>query len=102
MPYSEMAGHCEALLVGKQHKMSAVMSVQQNQESLASIFAKEVQPHSHVESGSLKVLTCIMATVNISYSIKMFILVIFLSTIEIVQGHSSNWNFGAFHINFST
>ncbi|XP_022732999.1 uncharacterized protein LOC111287061 isoform X2 [Durio zibethinus] len=55
MPYSEMAGHCEALLVGKQQKMSAVMSAQQNQESLVSISAKEVQPHSHVESGSLKV-----------------------------------------------
>ncbi|XVF22936.1 hypothetical protein REPUB_Repub12eG0213800 [Reevesia pubescens] len=55
MPYSKMAGHCEALLVGKQQKMSAVMSTQQNRESLLSISAKEeVQPHSHVESGSLK------------------------------------------------
>ncbi|XWS45739.1 hypothetical protein CRYUN_Cryun14cG0005500 [Craigia yunnanensis] len=54
MPYSEIAGHCEALLVGKQHKMSAVMSAQQSRESLVSIYAKEVQPHSHVESGSLK------------------------------------------------
>ncbi|XWS35528.1 hypothetical protein CRYUN_Cryun20dG0004900 [Craigia yunnanensis] len=54
MPYSEMAGHCEALLVGKQQKMSAVMSAQQNRESLVNISVKEVQPHSHVESGSLK------------------------------------------------
>ncbi|XWS32523.1 hypothetical protein CRYUN_Cryun23aG0165400 [Craigia yunnanensis] len=54
MPYSEMAGHCEALLVGKQQKMSALMSAQQNRESLLSISAKEVQPHCHVESGSLK------------------------------------------------
>ncbi|XVE76738.1 hypothetical protein DITRI_Ditri13aG0005500 [Diplodiscus trichospermus] len=54
MPYSEMAGHCEALLVGKQQKMSALMSAQQNQESLESISTKEVQPQSHVESGPLK------------------------------------------------
>ena len=70
MPYSEMAGHCEALLVGKQQKMSALMSAQQNRESLLSISAKEVQPHCHVESGSLKVLTFIVATPNISYSNK--------------------------------
>ncbi|KAE8723334.1 protein OBERON 4-like [Hibiscus syriacus] len=54
MPYSEMAGNCEALLVGKQQKMSAVMSAQQNRESFGSISAKEVQPHSHVESSSFK------------------------------------------------
>lgn len=54
LPYSEMAGHCEALLVGKRKKMSSVMSVQQNRESLARISAMEVQPHSHDESGSLK------------------------------------------------
>ena len=90
MPYSEMAGHCEALLVGKQQKMSAVMSAQQNRESLVSISVKEEQPHSHVESGSLKVLTCIMATLNIFYSNKTFILVLFLNTIEIMQGHSNN------------
>ncbi|GMJ16160.1 EFR3 OF PLANT 1 [Hibiscus trionum] len=54
MPYSEMAGNCEALLVGKQKKMSAVMIAQQNREGLGSISAKEVQPHSHFESGSSK------------------------------------------------
>ncbi|OMP10051.1 hypothetical protein COLO4_04869 [Corchorus olitorius] len=54
MPYSEMAGHCEALLVGKQQKMSVVMGVQQNRESLLSISAKEVQPLPHVESSFFK------------------------------------------------
>ncbi|XP_022756818.1 uncharacterized protein LOC111304505 isoform X5 [Durio zibethinus] len=54
MPYSEIAGHCEALLVGKQQKMSALLSAQQNRESLVSISAKEVQPLYHIESGSLK------------------------------------------------
>lgn len=34
MPYKEMAGHCEALLVGKQKKMSHLMSAQLRQESL--------------------------------------------------------------------
>ncbi|XP_050283828.1 protein SEMI-ROLLED LEAF 2-like isoform X2 [Quercus robur] len=37
MTYKEMAGHCEALLVGKQQKMSTFMSPQQVQESLVSI-----------------------------------------------------------------
>ncbi|KAJ9695796.1 hypothetical protein PVL29_010994 [Vitis rotundifolia] len=32
--YKEMAGHCEALLMGKQQKMSNLMSTQQNQGSL--------------------------------------------------------------------
>ncbi|XVF79641.1 hypothetical protein PTKIN_Ptkin15bG0005400 [Pterospermum kingtungense] len=50
MPYSEMAGHCETLLVGKQEKMSVLMSAQQNRES----HGKEVQPHSQDESGSSK------------------------------------------------
>ncbi|KAK6261038.1 hypothetical protein SCA6_015512 [Theobroma cacao] len=54
MPYSEMAGHCEALLMGKQQKMSTVMSAQQNQESSVSNYAKEVQPHSLVESNYVK------------------------------------------------
>ncbi|KAH1073450.1 hypothetical protein J1N35_025778 [Gossypium stocksii] len=54
MPYSEMAGNCEALLVGKQQKMSAVMSAQQNREGLLSISTKEGQPRSHADSGSLK------------------------------------------------
>ncbi|KAK8654600.1 hypothetical protein V6N13_128559 [Hibiscus sabdariffa] len=54
MPYSEMAGNCEALLVGKQQKMSSVMSAQHNRESLGSFSAKEGQTHSHIESGSSK------------------------------------------------
>ncbi|KAB2052147.1 hypothetical protein ES319_A12G099300v1 [Gossypium barbadense] len=54
MPYSEMAGNCEALLVGKQQKMSAVMSAQQNREGLVSISTKEGQPRSHAGSGFLK------------------------------------------------
>ncbi|KAA3462063.1 Protein EFR3 [Gossypium australe] len=54
MPYSEMAGNCEALLVGKQQKMYAVMSAQQNREGLVSISTKEGQPRSPADSGSLK------------------------------------------------
>ncbi|KAK9283316.1 hypothetical protein L1049_011555 [Liquidambar formosana] len=34
MPYKEMASHCEALLMGKQQKMSTFMSAQHNQDSL--------------------------------------------------------------------
>ncbi|KAB2631306.1 hypothetical protein D8674_008825 [Pyrus ussuriensis x Pyrus communis] len=34
VPYKEMAGHCEALLIGKQQKMSNLMSSQQKQEYL--------------------------------------------------------------------
>ncbi|XP_059668417.1 protein SEMI-ROLLED LEAF 2 isoform X2 [Cornus florida] len=34
--YKEMAGHCEALLAGKQEKMSYLMSSQQRQESVLS------------------------------------------------------------------
>lgn len=41
MPYKETASHCEALLKGKQQKMSHLMSVQQRQESF--IFSLEKQ-----------------------------------------------------------
>lgn len=34
MSYKEMTLHCEALLTGKQQKMSHLMSTQQRQESL--------------------------------------------------------------------
>lgn len=34
VPFKEMASHCEALLMGKQRKMSAVLSAQQKQEIL--------------------------------------------------------------------
>lgn len=34
MPYMEMAGHCEALQMGKEQKLSAFMIAQQRQESL--------------------------------------------------------------------
>ncbi|PQQ10988.1 uncharacterized protein Pyn_15866 [Prunus yedoensis var. nudiflora] len=37
VPYKEMAGHCEALLIGKQQKMSSLMNFQQNQESLMNL-----------------------------------------------------------------
>nr|POF18847.1 protein efr3 like b [Quercus suber] len=54
MTYKEMAGHCEALLVGKQQKMSTFMSPQQVQESLVSIshhdyHGKELPPYSPVQ-----------------------------------------------------
>lgn len=89
MPYSEMAGHCEALLVGKQQKMSALMSAQQNQESSVNIYAKEALPHSHVESVSLKVLTCAVATPNFHIQIK-WLLWFFSKAIEILQRHPSS------------
>lgn len=54
MTYKEMAGHCEALLVGKQQKMSTFMSPQQVQESLVSIsyhdyHGQELPPYSPVQ-----------------------------------------------------
>lgn len=64
MPYKEMAGHCEALLVGKQKKMSHLMSAQLRQESLINFSitnheneVNEVLP-SRVDAGSLMVLPC--------------------------------------------
>ncbi|KAL9411822.1 hypothetical protein AB3S75_045426 [Citrus x aurantiifolia] len=61
MPYKEMAGHCEALLVGKQKKMSHLMSAQLRQESLINFSitnheneVNEVLP-SRVDAGSLMV-----------------------------------------------
>ncbi|KAK9181319.1 hypothetical protein WN944_024456 [Citrus x changshan-huyou] len=61
MPYKEMAGHCEALLVGKQKKMSHLMSAQLRQESLINFSitnheneVNEVLP-SQVDAGSLMV-----------------------------------------------
>ncbi|CAN0864726.1 Protein SEMI-ROLLED LEAF 2 [Linum grandiflorum] len=43
IPYMEMAGHCEALSAGKQQMMSAVLSVQQRQES--SIRMSAIEPN---------------------------------------------------------
>lgn len=37
VPYKEMAGHCEALLTGKQQKMSTLMHVQQKHDNLTNI-----------------------------------------------------------------
>ena len=34
--YKEMAGHCEALLMGKQQKMSHLMNAQQRHENISS------------------------------------------------------------------
>ncbi|GKU88618.1 hypothetical protein SLEP1_g2859 [Rubroshorea leprosula] len=48
MPYSEMAGHCEALLAGKQQKMSAFMSAQQSLD-LICFSTMETQSNSNVE-----------------------------------------------------
>lgn len=42
--YKEMAGHCEALLMGKQQKMSYLMSAQQRQGNFLSIV-----PQNHDE-----------------------------------------------------
>ncbi|KAL5760443.1 hypothetical protein ACOSP7_018955 [Xanthoceras sorbifolium] len=55
MPYKEMAGNCEALVMGKKQKMmSALLSFAQNQESSIKIFAHdhnqaEKLPSSHVQ-----------------------------------------------------
>ncbi|XP_052176294.1 protein SEMI-ROLLED LEAF 2 isoform X2 [Diospyros lotus] len=49
--FKEMAGHCEALLVGKQQKMSYLMNTQQRQENLLSgtpqIYNEEDKLASH-------------------------------------------------------
>ncbi|GMY18935.1 protein SEMI-ROLLED LEAF 2 isoform X1 [Fagus crenata] len=58
VPYKEMARHCEALLMGKQQKMSNVMIVQQKQESRKNstlqIYELEVKMSSYprVDVGS--------------------------------------------------
>ncbi|XP_077209775.1 protein SEMI-ROLLED LEAF 2-like [Tasmannia lanceolata] len=46
VPYKEMASHCEALLVGKQQKMSAFMTAQQKQENFLGLsdHNEELQP----------------------------------------------------------
>ncbi|KAJ4833340.1 hypothetical protein Tsubulata_000564 [Turnera subulata] len=41
IPYMEMAGHCEALSLGKQQKMSVLMNVQQRQENSIKISTYE-------------------------------------------------------------
>ncbi|OVA07297.1 hypothetical protein BVC80_1601g76 [Macleaya cordata] len=41
VPYKEMAGHCEALLNGKQQKMSTFMNAQQKQENFFHISAQD-------------------------------------------------------------
>ncbi|XP_004304390.1 PREDICTED: uncharacterized protein LOC101298629 [Fragaria vesca subsp. vesca] len=57
--YKEMAGHCEALLLGKQQKMSKLVSSQKKQEYGMNNSSKihnddlqEVTPDSHMEVGS--------------------------------------------------
>ena len=62
MTYKEMAGHCEALLVGKQQKMSTFLTAQQAQESLVSFSShdynqgKELASYSPVQPVSPLVL----------------------------------------------
>ncbi|KAF8396143.1 hypothetical protein HHK36_017756 [Tetracentron sinense] len=58
MPYKEMASHCEALLMGKQQKMSTFMSALQKQENLISFSSqdhkdevKNMSSYSHFEVG---------------------------------------------------
>ncbi|XP_058072855.1 protein SEMI-ROLLED LEAF 2-like isoform X1 [Magnolia sinica] len=51
MPFKEMASQCEALLVGKEQKMSAFMSIKQKQETSLSGHPQdliEVKPQSHL------------------------------------------------------
>lgn len=49
MPYKEVARHCEALLIGKQQKMSNLISVQQKHESLRNL---NLQKNNDVKMGS--------------------------------------------------
>lgn len=56
--YKEMAKHCEALLMGKQQKMSHLMSTQQRQDSLFSFYpqnhedeVKKMTSYFHVDTG---------------------------------------------------
>lgn len=42
VPYKEMADQCEALLVGKQQRMSAFMGVQQKPEISVSDFLQDL------------------------------------------------------------
>ncbi|KAI3409223.1 uncharacterized protein J3R85_019581 [Psidium guajava] len=49
VPYKEVARHCEALLIGKQQKMSNLMSVQQKHESLRNL---TLQKNNDVKMGS--------------------------------------------------
>ncbi|KAF3437919.1 hypothetical protein FNV43_RR20675 [Rhamnella rubrinervis] len=57
MPYMEMAGHCEALRMGKQQKLSTFMAAQQRQENSISYSShdsnqgKEIVPSSTVPLG---------------------------------------------------
>lgn len=63
MPYKEMAGHCEALRMGKQQKLSTFMAVQQRQENSISHSSqdsnqeKKMVPSSTVSLGFPMVLT---------------------------------------------
>lgn len=49
VPYKEVAQHCEALLIGKQQKMSNLMSIQQKHESLRNL---TLQKNNDVMTGS--------------------------------------------------
>lgn len=49
VPFKEMANHCEALVIGKQQKMSVFMSLQQKQETCPSGLS---QDHSDGEHAS--------------------------------------------------
>ncbi|XP_031399290.1 protein SEMI-ROLLED LEAF 2 isoform X2 [Punica granatum] len=47
VPYKDMARHCEALLIGKQQKMSTLVSVPQRQESIMNVPAQNISDASH-------------------------------------------------------
>ncbi|KAL5986775.1 hypothetical protein ACLOJK_015108 [Asimina triloba] len=54
VPYKEMASHCEALLEGKEQKMSALMTGQQKQVILPSVHQQnynELKPQSNLHVG---------------------------------------------------
>ncbi|KAK4800064.1 hypothetical protein SAY86_025429 [Trapa natans] len=53
VPYKDMAQHCEALLMGKKQKMSALMEAQQRPEALTDNFVHKINdpPHFHTDAG---------------------------------------------------
>lgn len=76
VPYKEMARHCEALLMGKQKKMSGLISGNQRQECLTDYSfrnqndeSKAIVSSSYVDTGSLEVLPASRKFITIHNSI---------------------------------
>ena len=102
--YKEMAGHCEALLLGKQQKMSELMSSHKKQEYLMITNSEshnedlqDITPDSHIDVGSRKVLSgynsklCtlvlfhIFDAMNSSYIIFLYNILQYITTLKCVN-----------------